>query len=179
MQVKVRDRFRPFFPLALLRVRRERARARAEISSERAPFSFFSKDSEKKRERVRFAHFQFASIIKRIHRSPKEGSRERERVRVRFSPHKRESRASDLRSKKRNSEKKRNSRLLESALKERKAFISVLRFFPRHRRKKRSSQRNKKKKKTRNLAGKDTKRGKSARLLKRKIWTKKDTKNTD
>lgn len=145
MQVKVRDRFRPFFPLALLRVRREIARARAEISSERAPFSFFSKDSEKN-ESVRFAHFQFASIIKRNHLSPKEGSRERERVRVRFPPHKRESRASDLRSKKRNSEKKRNSRLLESALKERKAFISVLRFFPRHQRKKRSSQKQKKKK---------------------------------
>jgi hypothetical protein len=140
-------------------------------------FPFFRR-IQKKNESVRFAHFQFASIIKRIHLSPKEGSRERERVRVRFSPHKRESRASDLRSKKRNSEKKRNSRLLESALKERKAFISVLRFFPRHQRKKRSSQKQKKKK-TRNLAGKDTKRGKSARLLKRKIWTKKYTKNTD
>ena len=115
VQVKVRDRFRPFFPLALLRVRRERARARAEISSERAPFSFFSKDSEKKRERVRFAHFQFACIIKRIHRSPKEGSRERERVRVRFPPHKRESRASDLRSKKRNSQKRRETRACSRA----------------------------------------------------------------
>jgi len=50
VQVKVRDRFRPFFPLALLRVRCEIARARVEISSERAPFSFFSKDSEKKQE---------------------------------------------------------------------------------------------------------------------------------
>lgn len=56
-------------------------------------------------------------------------------------------------------------------MKERKAFISVLRFFPRHQRKKRSSQKQKKKK-TRNLAGKDTKRGKSARPLKHKIWTK-------
>ena len=148
MHVKVRDRFRPFFPLALLRVRRERARARAEISSERAPFSFFSKDSEKKRERVRFAHFQFACIIKRIHRSPKEGSRERERVRVRFPPRKREiARIRSALKKEKLSEKKRNSRLLESALKERKkAFISVLRFFPRHRRKKRGRVREAKKK---------------------------------
>ena len=128
MHVKVRDRFRPFFPLALLRVRRERARARAEISSERAPFSFFSKDSEKKRERVRFAHFQFACIIKRIHRAPKEGSRERERVRVRFSPHKRESRASDPRPKKRNSGKKRNSLPLER-VERTKSFLSFASFL--------------------------------------------------
>ena len=128
MHVKVRDRFRPFFPLALLRVRRERARARAEISSERAPFSFFSKDSEKKRERVRFAHFQFACIIKRIHRSPKEGSRERERVRVRFPPHKRESRASDLRSKKRNSQKRRETRACSRARWKNEKKLSFLSF---------------------------------------------------
>ena len=85
VQVKVRDRFRPFFPLALLRVRRERARARVEISRERAPLFPFFRRIQNKNESVRFAHFQFAHI-KRIHLSPKEGSRERERVRVRFSP---------------------------------------------------------------------------------------------
>ena len=158
MHVKVRDRFRPFFPLALLRVRRERARARAEISSERAPFSFFSKDSEKKRERVRFAHFQFACIIKRIHRSPTEGSRERERVRVRFPPRKRE--IARIRSALKKEEKLRKEEKLAPARERVERTKKSFHFCPSllsssSEKKERSSQRSKKKK-TRNLAGKDT-----------------------
>ena len=170
VQVKVRDRFRPFFPLALLRVRREIARARVEISRERAPLFPFFRRIQKKNERVRFAHFQFA-YIKRIHLSPEEGSRERERVRVRFSPYKRESRASDLHSKKRNSEKKRNSLPLES-VERTKSFHFRPSLLSSSSERKREVESERNKKKTRNLAGKETKRGKRACLVKH-IWTKK------
>ena len=143
VQVKVRDRFRPFFPLALLRVRRERARARVEISRERAPLFPFFRRIQNKNESVRFAHFQFAHI-KRIHLSPKEGSRERERVRVRFSPHKRESRASYPRPKKRNSGKKRNSLPLER-VERTKSFLSFASFLVIREKRGGSSQKQKKK----------------------------------
>ena len=146
MHVKVRDRFRPFFPLALLRVRRERARARAEISSERAPFSFFSKDSEKKRERS-FCAFPIRVYYKaNSSRSKGRFSRTRTRPRQLLSSYKRIARIRSALKKEKLSEKKRNSRLLESALKERKAFISVLRFFPRHQRKERGVESEAKKK---------------------------------
>jgi hypothetical protein len=137
---------------------RERARVQRFRASGHL-FPFFRR-IQKENESVRFAHFQFACIIKRIHRSPKEGSRERERVRVRFSPHKRESRASDLRSKKEKlSEKKRNSRLLERALKERKSFHFCPSLLSSSSEKKEGSSQRSKKKKKREISREKTPKG--------------------
>ena len=114
VQVKVRDRFRPFFPLALLRVRREIARARVEISRERAPLFPFFRRIQKKNERVRFAHFQFA-YIKRIHRAPKEVLAN-ENASAYASLLIKENRAHQIcAQKKRNSQKRRETRACSSA----------------------------------------------------------------
>jgi hypothetical protein len=76
-----------------------------------------------------------------------------------------ENRAHQICTQKRETQKRRETRSRSRALKEQKAFISVLRFFPRHQKEKeRSSQRGTKKKKREISREKKPKGGKELAL---------------
>ena len=162
VQVKVRDRFRPFFPLTLLRVRCETERARVEISRERAPFSFFSKDSEKKHQtKSSFCAFpicvrsEFISLQRKVHAN--------ENVSVSASLLIKENRTHQICIQKR-ALQKRETRVLERVENKKLSFLSFSSFLVIGE-KERSSQRKKKTKISReNKGGKEH------------IWTKKTKK---